>query len=75
MIGWIFAGISIIGCLLNINKIIWCWLVWTVASIGMTIINYNAGRWDQMTAWGVYIPMNIYGYYQWRKDEHRMGNT
>ena len=69
MIGWIAAGLSIIGCITNIFKLKICWFFWTLGALGMIYINYNLGHWDQTVLWVCYVPMNIYGYYQWRRDE------
>lgn len=69
MLDWIFAGISFIGCILNIKKNIYCWPIWTIASIGFAIDHYYNGKWALMIYFATYIPMNIYGYLIWRKDE------
>jgi nicotinamide riboside transporter PnuC len=68
---WFFVFLTLIGYFLNAKKIKWCFLIWVVCSIGWIIINLITFPidWPLIGNFTVYLCFEIYGYFQWSKDE------
>jgi len=70
MVSWIALALSVIGIFLNAKKIIWCWPVWIVSNIFWIIHTVNAGDTAATVLWFVFLASNMYGAYEWNKDNN-----
>ncbi|MBI5733238.1 nicotinamide mononucleotide transporter [Candidatus Jorgensenbacteria bacterium] len=64
-INWLAMTLSIIGILLNANKIIWCWPVWVLSCICWLLHVIPKREWAQILLWAAFLVSNAYGWYQW----------
>ena len=64
-IGWLGAGLVLLGYYLNANQHISCWLVWIIGNL--CVAGYSAHKKAYSTAaMSVIIAiMNVYGYLSW----------
>ena len=64
-IGWLGAGLVLLGSYLNANQHISCWLVWIIGNL--CVAGYSAHKKAYSTAaMSVIIAiMNVYGYLSW----------
>ena len=65
IIGWIAAGLSLIGIALNAYLIIWCWAVWIVSDFVWIYWSVKKKVWSQVVLWTIFIVANCYGWYNW----------
>jgi len=68
----IFSLTSVLAAFLNIKKLKVCFIIWTIANLGQisVILFYKVvGFYGQLPLWIVFSLLNIYGYYEWRKEE------
>ena len=68
IIGWAGTILMLVGSIINIYKHDFCWPIWIV---GGTLIICQAmviGTWNIVTMQLAYMPLNAYGWYQWRRD-------
>lgn len=72
MIGWIIAGISLAGTIINIeskNRI--CFVLWAIPNIYFLILDYQAGIYPQAMLMAIYFGLAIRGYILWGKEESK----
>ena len=68
IIGWAGTLLMLMGSIINIYKHTLCWPVWIAASLCIIYQSIMIGSWNIMVMQFIYIPINIYGWIQWRKD-------
>jgi hypothetical protein len=66
VIGWTGTLLMLLGSIINIYKHTLCWPVWIVAAFCIIYQSVIIGSWNIVIMQGIYIPLNIYGWYQWR---------
>jgi nicotinamide riboside transporter PnuC len=66
---WVFSGISIIACFLNVKKKKVCFLIWCLSNMGFVWVNIATGLYGQIPLWIAFTLLNVYGYVQWARDE------
>lgn len=64
-INWVAVTLSIIGILLNANKMISCWPVWVSSNVCWLIYVVPKKEWAEILLWSVFAFANAYGWYQW----------
>lgn len=64
-IGWLGAGLVLLGYYLNANQHISCWLVWIIGNL--CVAGYSAYKkaWPTVVMSLIITVMNIYGFYKW----------
>ena len=72
-LGWIIAGVNIIGAVLNarLNRI--CFLFFLMSSISWVFYNVYTKTYEQIPLWVFFTATNIYGLYYWPKAKSRKG--
>lgn len=66
---WIAVSLSILGIILNARKNVWCWAVWILSNIFWLAYEIPKGEIPSIILWVVFLVMNSYGWYSWKKDE------
>ena len=67
MFEWILTFLSIMGTLLNIQKKLSCWVVWSVANVGWIVSFSLKDMMAEATLFVVYLILSTYGYLKWRR--------
>jgi len=72
-LGWIIAGVNIIGAVLNarLNRI--CFLFFLMSSISWIFYNVYTKTYEQIPLWVFFTATNIYGLYYWSKTKSKKG--
>jgi len=66
---WIFVGLSLFACLLNVFKNKLCWVVWILAGLGFVVNSSINGDTPMIILWLTYILLDVYGYSEWSRRE------
>ena len=69
IIGWVGTILMISGSIINIYKHTMCWPVWIAASLAIIYQSVIIGSWNIVAMQSVYIPINLIGWRQWRKED------
>ena len=69
IIGWIGTLLMLTGSVINIYKHTMCWPVWIVASLAIIYQSLMIGSWNIVAMQSIYVPLNIVGWLQWRKED------
>lgn len=69
-IQWIAIFLSFLGIYLNIKKIKWSFIIWTIGNLIWIYINFISGLPVQSLLFIGYSVVNLYGFYKWRKNEN-----
>lgn len=65
---WAVVVFSIIGVVLNIYKIRWCFVIWGVTNFSWMIIDFYHGVYSQAFLFMIYFILALYGLYQWSRE-------
>lgn len=68
IIGWSGTILMLIGSIINIYKHTWCWPIWILGGALIIIQSVMIGSWNIVTMQLAYMPLNLFGWYQWRSD-------
>lgn len=68
-LAWLFSVISIIACSYNVRKKKICFIIWFASNAGFIWLNFVTELYGQIPLWVAFTLLNIYGYFQWSKDE------
>ena len=68
IIGWTGTILMLIGSIINIYKHTWCWPAWITGGALIIVQAMILGTWNIMVMQLTYMPLNIYGWYTWRRD-------
>jgi hypothetical protein len=68
IIGWAGTVLMLLGSIINIYKHTLCWPVWIAAAFCLIVQGIILGTWNIVVMQSVYIPINLYGWKQWRID-------
>jgi len=68
-LAWLFSVISIVACWFNIRKKKVCFIIWCVSNVGFLWLNFVTKLYGQIPLWVVFTLLNVYGYFQWAKEE------
>lgn len=69
IIGWFGTIFMFAGSIVNIKKHTGCWPLWILGGTGLIIQAAMLGTWNVMTLQLMYMPLNIWGWLQWRRDD------
>lgn len=69
MIGWFGTIAMFTGSIINIYKHTSCWPLWIIGGVSLIIQAIILGTWNIMTLQLLYMPLNIFGWIQWRKED------
>ena len=69
LIGWIATVLLLVGYYLNAQKKIVSWSVWALGNTIMFLYAHLIQSYSVMFLSFVLVALNIYGYYQWSRDE------
>jgi hypothetical protein len=69
IIGWSGTILMLVGSIINIYKHTWCWPVWIAGGTLIICQSMVIGTWNIVTMQLAYMPLNAYGWIQWRNDE------
>jgi hypothetical protein len=64
---WCLTFLSIIGVILNIYKIKWCFYIWSFTNFAWMIIDYQKDIKAQAALFLVYFLLALWGIFKWRK--------
>ena len=68
IIGWAGTIFMITGSIINIYKHTWCWPVWILGGGLVCLQGLMLGTWNIVALQLMYMPLNLWGWIQWRKD-------
>jgi nicotinamide mononucleotide transporter len=68
MLDWIAVALSIGGCYLNAKKKLICWPIWFLSGVIWIVYWYPKREWAAITTTVIYCILNVYGYFEWKKD-------
>ena len=68
-IGWIGTVLMFGGSLLSIYKHKMCWLLWILGGAAIIIQCVSIQSWNLVVMQIMYMPLNVWGWIQWRNDE------
>ena len=69
IIGWSGTILMLVGSIINIYKHTWCWPIWITGGALICTQGALLGAWNIAALQLAYMPLNIFGWYQWRNDE------
>lgn len=67
MIGWIITILCLVGTVLNVKKIIYCFHIWIVANIAWLIFDISTGLYSRALLDFVQLIFAVWGIIEWRK--------
>lgn len=67
LLGWLATSILLLGYWANARKKIYSWIVWMIGNTLMLIYAFLISSSSVMFLSIVLIGMNIYGYYNWKR--------
>lgn len=66
-----FIGIvNIVGCILNVKKNPFCFILWGITNFILIFHNYNIGEYGQAAMWIMYLCVSVWGFNKWMKDKN-----
>lgn len=65
--GWTLTALGIVGALLNVAKNPWCFVLWSIANVGLVVRHAEAGRTPDAVLFGVYLVISLWGMFTWAK--------
>lgn len=68
-VGWIGTIFMLLGSIINIYKHTWCWPAWIIGGTAIITQSILIGSWNIAVLQLLYMPLNVYGWMQWRKEE------
>ena len=68
LLGWLGVIITLIGYYLNANRNIYSWLLWIVGNTIIGLYSYLIEVWPTVFLSAVLIIINIYGYFNWKRE-------
>jgi hypothetical protein len=68
-IGWVGTILMFGGSILSIYKHKACWHLWILGGIGIIIQSVVQTNWNILALQVLYMPLNIWGWMQWRIDD------
>ena len=64
---WVVTGLSILGTVLNIKKVKWCFWIWLFTNLSWCIYDIVINNYAQAVLFAVYTGLAIYGIVEWSK--------
>ena len=64
---WIISVLALVGVVLNIYKIRYCFWVWMVTNCYFCALDFAAGLYAQSALFAVYAVLAIWGLVKWTK--------
>ena len=71
VLGYIAAAVSLVGIILNAQKLMACWPVWIFSNFLWITYSGIQGDVPYIILWSVFTLSNVYGWVQWRKTRDR----
>lgn len=68
IIGWTGTIFMLLGSIVNIYKHTWCWPLWIIGGAAIIAQSVMIGSWNIVTMQLIYMPLNVIGWLQWRRD-------
>ena len=68
IIGWAGTVLMLSGSIINIYKHTMCWPIWILGGAAIITQSLIIGSWNIVTMQLIYMPLNVIGWIQWRKD-------
>lgn len=69
MIGWFGSLLMFGGSVLSIYKHKACWIIWIIGGFAIIYQSIMIFSWNILLLQLIYIPMNVWGWTQWRSDD------
>ena len=69
IIGWVGTILMFTGSIINIYKHTWCWPLWIIGGFAIIYQSVILGSWNILVLQALYMPLNIIGWLQWRRDD------
>jgi hypothetical protein len=63
---WIVFVIALIGAVLNIVKLRWCFVLWLVSNGFWLVHNIAAGDFPQAACYAIFFVISIWGFVAWK---------
>ena len=68
IVGWIGALMVLFGYYLNAKKITHSWLIWFIGNGLVAVYSFSISAYPTLFMSIVIMVMNIYGFFQWKKN-------
>jgi nicotinamide riboside transporter PnuC len=65
---WVLTVFSIIGVVLNIYKIKFCFFIWAFTNLIWALVDFYHGIYSQAFLQSVYFSLAIFGIIKWKKE-------
>lgn len=69
VISWIILVITVAGVILSTKKNKYCWVVYFIADVSWTLINFYYGLYAQASMHLIFTGLCINGWLKWKKDD------
>lgn len=63
---WLLTGVSILGVILNIHKVRWCFYLWAFTNSCWAIVDFYYEIYAQAALFTVYFCLAIWGLLRWK---------
>ncbi len=64
---WLVMILSLIGTVLNVYKVRWCFLLWGIGNLTWAAIDFHKGIPQQGVLMLIYFGISIWGWISWGK--------
>ena len=65
---WFISALALVGVVLNIYKVRWCFAVWLCTNCAWMIVDFSAGLYAQAVLFAVYAVLAVWGLVKWAKN-------
>ena len=65
---WFISALALVGVVLNIYKVRWCFAVWLCTNCAWMIVDFAAGLYAQAALFAVYTVLAVWGLVRWARD-------
>jgi nicotinamide riboside transporter PnuC len=65
-IDFVLVFFGLIGAVLNIKQSIWGFIIWTPTNIGLIILHFRRGYYEQAVLFIAYTILSLWGIWEWR---------
>ena len=70
-VSWLISALALVGVVLNIYKIRWCFGVWLGTNCYFCALDFAAGLYAQSALFAVYAVLAVWGLIRWAKEEDK----
>ena len=69
-VSWLISALALVGVVLNIYKIRWCFAVWLGTNCYFCALDFAAGLYAQAALFAVYAVLAVWGLVRWKAEDN-----